>query len=149
MRLEAQGLSLDQWLQFSGTEPDQFIADLRQTAERSARVDLALRAIATAEAIEALEEDLELEFEAVAERVGQSSDIVRDQLTEAGHLPALRTDIAKRKALDWLTGTVTILDETGAAIAFADLAIDEDDEFIAEILDAESEADETTTTEES
>ena len=149
MRLEAQGLSLDQWLQFSGTEPDQFIADLRQTAERSARVDLALRAIATAEAIEALEEDLELEFEAVAERVGQSSDIVRDQLTEAGHLPALRTDIAKRKALDWLTGTVTILDATGAAIAFADLAIDEDDEFIAEILDAESEADETTTTEES
>lgn len=128
MRLEAQGLSLDQWLQFSGTEPDQFIADLRQMAERSARVDLALRAIATAEAIAAAEEDLELEFEAVAERVDQDAEVVRDQLTEAGHLPALRVDIAKRKALDWLTETVAIVDESGTSIAFADLAIVEDDE---------------------
>lgn len=138
MRLEAQGLSLDQWLQFSGTEPDQFIADLRQTAERSARVDLALRAIALAEGIAALEEDLDLEFEAVAQRVGQDSDVVRDQLTEAGHLPALRIDIAKRKALDWLTETVAIRDEAGLAISFADLALDDDDDLIADIIEADS-----------
>ena len=69
MRLQAQGLSLEQWLQFSGTETEQFLAELRETAERSAKVDLALRAVAEAEAIEALEEDLEEEFAAVAERV--------------------------------------------------------------------------------
>jgi trigger factor len=151
MRLEAQGLSLDQWLQFSGTEPDQFIADLRQTAERSARVDLALRAIATAESILAAEEDLEIEFDAVAERVSQDAEIVRAQLTEAGHLPALRVDIAKRKALDWLTESVTIVDESGVSISFADLALDEDEEFIADIIDsdtAEAEADASTPTEE-
>jgi trigger factor len=151
MRLEAQGLSLDQWLQFSGTEPDQFIGDLRETAERSARVDLALRAIALAESIVASEDDLELEFDAVAQRVAQDIDIVRDQLTEAGHLPALRIDVAKRKALDWLTETVAIADEAGVSISFADLAIDEDEDFIADIIESDSveaEAEASTPTEE-
>jgi trigger factor len=128
MRLQAQGLSLEQWLQFSGTDAEQFLADLRETAERSARVDLALRAVAVAEAIEALEDDLEEEFAAVAERVNEDPDTVREQLTEAGHIPALRADISKRKALDWLTETVTIVDEDGNAIAFAELAIVEDDD---------------------
>ncbi len=128
MRLQAQGLSLEQWLQFSGTDTEQFLDDLKTTAERSARVDLALRAIALAEAIEVLEEDLDLEFEAVASRVQQESDVVRTQLTEAGHLPALKTDISKRKALDWLTESVTITDEAGNSIVFADLAVADDED---------------------
>jgi len=128
MRLQAQGLSLEQWLQFSGTDTEQFLDDLKTTAERSARVDLALRAIALAESIEALEEDLELEFEAVAARVQQDSDVVRTQLIDAGHLPALKTDISKRKALDWLTESVTITDEAGNSIVFADLAVADDED---------------------
>ncbi len=127
MRLQAQGLTLEQWLQFSGTDSEQFVADLRETAERSAKVDLALRAVAVAEAIEALEEDLEDEFAAVAERVAQEVEAVREQLTEAGHLPALRADIAKRKALEWLTDNVTIVDEGGTVIAFADLTVVDDE----------------------
>ncbi|MEJ6511123.1 MAG: trigger factor [Acidimicrobiales bacterium] len=128
MRLQAQGLSLDQWLQFSGTDTEQFLDELKSTADRSARVDLALRAIALAEAIEVLEEDLDLEFEAVAARVEQDSDVVRTQLTEAGHIPALKVDIAKRKSLDWLTESVTITDEAGNSIAFSDLAASDEDD---------------------
>ncbi len=128
MRLQAQGLSLDQWLQFSGTDTEQFLDELKTTADRSARVDLALRAIALAESIEVLEEDLDLEFEAVAARVEQDSDVVRTQLTEAGHIPALKVDIAKRKSLDWLTESVTITDEAGNSITFSDLAASDEDE---------------------
>ena len=128
MRLQAQGLSLEQWLQFSGTDTEQFLDDLKTTADRSARVDLALRAIALAESIEVLEEDLDIEFEAVAARVQQKSDVVRTQLTEAGHLPALKTDISKRKALDWLTESVRISDEAGNSIVFADLAVADDED---------------------
>jgi trigger factor len=142
MRLQAQGLTLEQWLQFSGTETEQFLEDLKSTAERSAKVDLALRAIAVAESIEALEVDLEEEFDAVAERVQQPADVVRDQLTEAGHMPALRVDIAKRKALDWLTENVAIADESGTKISFADLALAEEDDDTAlaeaDLADAES-----------
>ena len=128
MRLQAQGLSLDQWLQFSGTDTEQFLDELKTTADRSARVDLALRAIALAESIQVLEEDLDLEFEAVAARVEQDSDVVRTQLTEGGHIPALKVDIAKRKSLDWLTESVTITDEAGNSIAFSDLAASDDDD---------------------
>jgi trigger factor len=128
MRLQAQGLSLEQWLQFSGTDTEQFLDELKTTADRSARVDLALRAIALAESIEVLEEDLDIEFEAVAARVQQDSDVVRTQLTEAGHLPALKTDISKRKALDWLTESVRISDEAGNSIVFADLAVADDED---------------------
>ena len=128
MRLQAQGLSLDQWLQFSGTDTEQFLDELKTTADRSARVDLALRAIALAESIQVLEEDLDLEFEAVAARVEQDSDVVRTQLTEAGHIPALKVDIAKRKSLDWLTESVTITDEAGNSIAFSDLAASDEDD---------------------
>lgn len=137
MRLQAQGLTLDQWLQFSGTDPDQFVSDLRTTAERSARVDLALRAIVVAESIEVLDPDMEDEFAAVAARVGQDAEIVRTQLTDGGHLPAMRSDISKRKALDWLTETVAITDETGNAIVFADLAIIEDTDDDVEVEPAD------------
>ena len=138
MRLQAQGLTLEQWLQFSGTETEQFLADLRETAERSAKVDLALRAVAAAENIEADEEDLEEEYAAVAVRVEQDPETVREQLTEAGHVPALRADIAKRKALEWLTGTVTIVDEDGNNIVFDDLALDEEE--AEELMEAIEEA---------
>jgi trigger factor len=142
MRLQAQGLTLEQWLQFSGTDTEQFLDDLKSMADRSARVDLALRAIALAETIEVLDEDLDLEFEAVAARVQQSSDNVREQLTDAGHLPALKTDISKRKALDWLTESVTITDEAGNSIVFADLAVADDDDGDTVVESPASEEDE-------
>jgi trigger factor len=142
MRLQAQGLTLEQWLQFSGTDTEQFLDDLKSMADRSARVDLALRAIALAETIEVLDEDLDLEFEAVAARVQQSSDNVREQLTDAGHLPALKTDISKRKALDWLTESVAITDEAGNSIVFADLAVADDDDGDTVVESPASEEDE-------
>lgn len=143
MRLQAQGLSLEQWLQFSGTDTEQFLDELKSTADRSARVDLALRAIALAEAIAVLEEDLDLEFEAVAARVQQEAEVVREQLTGAGHLPALKVDISKRKALDWLTESVTITDEAGNSIVFADLEVADDEDGDTVVETPASEEDET------
>ena len=143
MRLQAQGLSLEQWLQFSGTDTEQFLDELKSTADRSARVDLALRAIALAEAIAVLEEDLDLEFEAVAARVQQDAEVVREQLTGAGHLPALKVDISKRKALDWLTESVTITDEAGNSIVFADLEVADDEDGDTVVETPASEEDET------
>jgi trigger factor len=123
MRLQAQGLTLDQWLQFSGTDPDQFVSDLRETAERSARVDLALRAVALAEELEVDDADLDAEFAEVSSRVGEDIEVVRSRLTDGGHLPVLRSDLVKRKALDWLTERVTITDDNGTTIVFSELAI--------------------------
>jgi trigger factor len=130
LRLQAQGLTLEQWLQFSGTDQEAFVSDLRDTARTAVKVDLALRAVAVAEGIDADEEDLEAEYVAVAERVQVEPDEVRERIAENGQLAAVRADIAKRKALDWLVETVTVTDEDGNAVDRAELAIvvDEDDE---------------------
>ncbi len=130
MRLQAQGLTLEQWLQFSGTDQEAFVADLRTTAATAATVDLALLAVAAAEGIDATEEDLKAEYAAVGERVGADVDDVRERITEAGQLSAVKADIAKRKALDWLVEAVTIVDEDGNAIdrAELDVVVVEDDD---------------------
>ena len=123
MRLEAQGMTLEQWIQMSGTDQESFVADLRETAVTAAKVDLALRAVAAAEGLEADDDDLEAEFAAVAERVGTDIDDVRERIAEGGQGPAVRADIAKRKALDWLVETVTIVSEDGDPIDRSQLEI--------------------------
>jgi hypothetical protein len=48
MRLEAQGLTLEQWMQLSGTDQETFVADLRETATTAAKVELdTVRLLAT------------------------------------------------------------------------------------------------------
>ena len=53
----------------TGKEPDEVVADLRETATTAVKVDLALRAVAEAEGIECTDEDLEQEYAQVAERL--------------------------------------------------------------------------------
>ncbi len=48
-----------------------------------------------------------------AERVGEKSAEVRKQLERNDQLPAVRSDIRKRKALEWLLDHVEIVDENG------------------------------------
>jgi trigger factor len=127
MRLQAQGLTLEQWMQFSGTDQESFVADLRETAMTAAKVDLALRAVAAAEGIDVTDADLEAEYTAVAERVDSDPDEVRERITEAGQRAAVVADIAKRKALDWLVETVAIVDEDGNTIDRAELEVVETD----------------------
>ncbi len=123
LRLQAQGLTLEQWLSASGKGQEALVAELRETAATAAKVDLALRAVAEAEGLEADDDDLEAEYEALAERVQQTPAKVRDQLERADQVPAIRSDIKKRKALDWLLDSVTIVDEEGRTIAKDDLEI--------------------------
>ena len=59
MRLQAQGATLDQYFETSGQDQQSFVDELRETATEGVRVDLALRAVAEAEAIEPSDEDLD------------------------------------------------------------------------------------------
>lgn len=117
MRLEAQGLTLDQWVAFSGKTPDEVIAELREAAELAVKVDLALRAVAVAEGLECDDDDLDEEIEALAERVNMKPAKVLQQLERADQIPAIRSDIKNRKAFDWLLERVEIVDEDGKPVA--------------------------------
>ena len=89
----------------------------------AAKVDLALRAVAEAEAIEADRRRPRGRVRAPRERVDLEArpSLRKADLERAEQIEAIRSDIKKRKALDWLVETVEIVDDDGNAIDRADL----------------------------
>jgi trigger factor len=128
LRVQAQGMRLEQYLAMSGTDPEQFSQELRQGAEQGVKVDLALRAVAEAEDIECTEDDLTEEVEGVAARVGQPAEEVRERFERAGQVSAIRSDIKKRKALEWLIERAEVRDADGAAIDRSELELPADED---------------------
>ena len=124
MRLQAQGIGIEQYLAQTGQDQEAFVAELRETAAQGVRVDLALRAVALAEELDVSDEELEDEYASVAERVGQKPAQVRKQLERNGQVPAVRSDLRTRKALEWLTEHVELVDEGGKTIDRASLAVE-------------------------
>jgi trigger factor len=139
MRLQAQGLSLEQWLTGTGRSQEDLLGELRETATTAAKVDLALRAVAEAEGIEATDDDITDEVEGAAQRLGIDGDKVRADLERADQMQAIRSDIRKRKALDHLVETVEVVDDDGSPIDRADLEIED-----ATTEDADDETDDET-----
>ena len=128
MRLQAQGMQLEQYLAMSGADPESFSQELRDTATAAVKVDLALRAVSEAEAIECSDDDLEEDLQGVAERVGQTPEQVRERFERVGQITAIRSDIKKRKALEWLVERVEVVDPDGKAIDRSELELPADDE---------------------
>jgi trigger factor len=145
LRLQAQGIELDVYLQATGGSQEQLLADLKDAATEAVRLDLALRALAEAEGIVATDEDLDEELAGLAERVGQSIDEVRHQLEHADQVPAVRSDLRRRKALDWVLERIEVVDEDGNAVDVASLEEPDEAEIEAvaeEIAELEEIADE-------
>jgi len=120
-RLEAQGASIEQYLQATGQEPQVFVDELRSAAVPSVKADLALRALADAEGLEATEEDVDAEIVRLAESVQRTPAQVRRDLVNGDQLPAVRSDLRKAKALAWLMEHVDVVDPEGQPIERADL----------------------------
>ncbi len=123
LRLNAQGITADQYLAGSGQTQESLIGDLRELAVQAVKADLALRAVATAEGIECTDDDLDAEIAQVAERLGEKPAKVRKELERAGQVQAVRSDVRKRKALDWLAEQVELVDEEGQPIDRGSLAL--------------------------
>ncbi len=71
MRLQAQGLSLEQFLAATGQDQAEFVESLKGAATKAVKVDLALRAVAEAEQLSVEPDELAEEYERIAQRVGQ------------------------------------------------------------------------------
>ncbi len=115
-RLEAQGADVEQYLQAMGTTGEELGASMREAAIEAVKGDLALRAVVEAESIEVTEEELDAEIERFASRNKQKPAAVRRQLERAEQLQAVRSDIKRGKALQWLVEHVEIVDEDGRTI---------------------------------
>jgi trigger factor len=120
-RLERQGASLAEYLQATGQAEQQFLGEMRGGATESVKADLALRAVADGEGIEATEEDVDDEIAKLAAQMSADALSVRQQLERSDQMPAVRSDIRKAKALGWLVEHVEIVDDEGKPIDRADL----------------------------
>ncbi|HYZ98646.1 MAG TPA: trigger factor [Acidimicrobiales bacterium] len=123
LRLQAQGVDPEQWLAASGTSSEQLSAELKEAATTAVKVDLALRAVADAEGLEGSDDEVDEEVARIAEQVGEKVERVRREFGRGGRLAEVRSDVRKRKALDWLLERVEIVDEDGQPIDRADIEV--------------------------
>jgi len=115
-QLSHRGLSVEQYLAATGREVKDFVDEMREGAARAVLADLALRAVVTQEAIEAGDDEVDAEIARIAERVQEKPARVRRDLEQRGALEAVRSEIARGKALEFLVEHATVVDEAGAEI---------------------------------
>lgn len=101
-RLQRQGLTMDDYLMYTGSTLEQVKADLRPEAEKSVRTDLVLEAIARKEEIDATEEEVTAELEKLAKSYKQSVEELRTAFERYGSLDALKNSIAFEKTIKFL-----------------------------------------------
>ena len=123
-RLEAQKLGLAEYFQATGTSPDELLAAVRVDAQRAVKADLALRALAEAEELTLSDEELDAEIATMAERMDTTPAELRRQLDTAGRTGAVRSELRKGKALEWLLDHVELFDEEGNPMSRDDLRVD-------------------------
>ncbi len=99
-RIQMQGLSLDQYFQFTGTTYDKMVEQVRPQAEKRIKSRLVLEAIVEAEKIEATEEDFEEELKAMAEAYQMEVEKVKEMLPEKS-VSQIKADLAVRKAAEF------------------------------------------------
>ena len=118
-RLAQQGVDFDQYFAITGMDPEEFLGQTREQATRAVLADLALRSVVDQEQIEASDAELEEEIAALATRTGQKVDRVRRDLVKGGVLEAVRSDLARGKALQFLVDRAVPVDENGNEIDIA------------------------------
>lgn len=96
-RIQMQGLTMEQYFQFTGASYDQLVEQVKPQAEKRIQSRLVLEAVAKAENITATDEDYEEELKVMAEAYQMEVDKVREMLSKKS-ADQIREDIAVRKA---------------------------------------------------
>jgi trigger factor len=127
-QLQGRGIALDDYHQITGRDPESFTAELKEAADEAVRVDLALRAVAVAEGLEATDEQVDAEILQLIGDADIELDEARDQLRSGGQLSAVRSDVSNRNALEWLVDHSEVVDPDGNAIPEEYLKLPEEPE---------------------
>jgi trigger factor len=112
-RLDGQGIPLQRYLEAVGRTTEEVIAQLREQAVPNVKSDLALRAVADSAGIEPTESELEDFMDRLAGQAGVPPATFKQQVERRGQRLAVRSDLKKRKAFDWLVEHAEIIDEEG------------------------------------
>ncbi len=100
-RIQMQGLSLDQYFQFTGLTRAAFLEQLKPQAEKRIQSRLVLEAVAKAENIEASDEEYDEEIKKMADAYQMDVEEINDMMG-AYEKKSVREDICIRKAADFV-----------------------------------------------
>ncbi len=99
-KMQAQGLTLQQYMQFSGMDNEKFMEQVKPQALSRIQSRLVLEEIAKAENITVTEEDYEAELKTMAEAYALELDKVKDMVGDEGR-KQIEKDILVKKALEF------------------------------------------------
>ena len=105
-RLQSQGLNLDTYMKYTGMNVDQMKEGFRPQAERQVKLRLALEKIAALEELKAGEEDLNQEYQKIAEQYKMEADKIKELIPAA----ELEKDICVEKAINLVRDNANIKD---------------------------------------
>ncbi len=98
-RLQNQGLSLEQYFQFTGLDSAKFLEQMKPTALKRIQSRLVLEAVVKAENIEVSEEEYEAELQKLADNYKMEVDKLKELFGEA-EKETMTEDVAIQKAVD-------------------------------------------------
>lgn len=107
-RIQYQGLSLEQYFQFTGMDAKKFMESLQPQAVKRIQSRLVLEAIVNAESIEVTEEELEKELTDMAAMYQMEADKLKELVGEK-EKEQIKKDVAVQKATLTSTNSPTFL----------------------------------------
>ena len=130
-QLQASGMTLEQYMAFSGTDLDKLREDYRERAKKAVLTDLMLEQVAKREKITVTPEELNYEIAVMAQLYRTPPKQIAKYLQENGQLASVANTILNRKAMqfifDNMAGAKKAADETKTE------AHDEDTEKLEEL----------------
>lgn len=106
--MRRQGMSMDDYFQFSGLTMDQLKEQVRPQAEQRVRTRLVLEAVAEKENIEISDEDLERELQKMADQNKMQVEDFKKYLGDS-ELKSMREDLAVQEAIDFLVAEANLV----------------------------------------
>ena len=100
-RMQSQGLTMEQYFQFTGTTAEQMMEDLKPQAVKRIETRLVLEAIAKAENIEISDEKLDEEIGKMAEAYKMEADKLKEFMGE-NEKKQMKEDMAVQEAITFL-----------------------------------------------
>ncbi len=98
-RIAQQGLSMEQYMQFTGMTQDKLMEQMKPDALKRIQSGLVLEAIAKAENIEVAQEDVDAEITTMAEMYGMEADKLQEMMGDS-EKDSIKKDLAIQKAVE-------------------------------------------------
>ena len=102
-RLQMQGMNIDQYYMYTGTNEEQMMEQVKEQAERRIKTRLVCEAVVDAEKIEVSEEELDAELKKIADQYGLELDKVKNEFMDEERIKEFKKDIAIQKAITFVT----------------------------------------------